>query len=89
METPFTGQIALGILKRHIEHKDEVVDGLRSTGQNCPFVAYTSKDKNGTVYKDLLLEGEVLVRGAIIKMNNEKLINIVFNMYSTELDGKH
>jgi len=87
METPFTGQIALGILKRHIEHKDEVVDGLRSTGQNCPFVAYPSKDKNGTVYRDLLLGGEVLVRGAIIEMNNEKLINIVFNMYSTELDA--
>lgn len=87
LEQPFTGKVAIAIVKRHVEHRNEVVDGLRSTGHRCPFVAYTS-NKNDTTYEELDLDGEVRAHGAILNMRNEKIINIVFNMFSTETDGK-
>jgi len=87
LEQPFTGKVAIAIVKRHVEHKNEVVDGLRSTGHRCPFVAYTS-NKNDTTYEELDLDGEVCANGAILNMRNEKIINIVFNMFSTETDAE-
>ena len=87
LDRPFTGTVVVATVKRHVQHKNEVIDGLRSTGKRCPLVAYTSNE-NETKYEELDLDGEVCVHGAILKMRNEKIINIIFNMFSTETDGK-
>ena len=83
----FTGFMAILIIKRHVNHRNEAIDGSPITKVPCPFTAY---GKNQGSYIKIKIGMEHCEHNAcILKLENENTININFNVFSTDERGKY
>ena len=83
----FTGFLALLVVKRHTNHRNEAIDGSPITKTPCPFSAC---GKNQGSYLKLKIGMEHCEHnGCILKLEDENTININFNVFSTDERGKY
>ena len=81
----FTGWVAMVLIKRHTNHRNDVIDGSPITQRPCPFHAH---GKNATMYLALKIGAENCKHnGCILQLENEDTINIVFDVFSTDERG--
>ena len=73
------------LIKRHTNHRNDVIDGSLITQRPCPFFAH---GKNGATFAELKIGHENCKHnGCILKLENEDTININFEVFSTDERG--
>ena len=73
------------LIKRHTNHRNDVIDGSLITQRPCPFFAH---GKNGATFAELKIGHEICKHnGCILKLENEDTININFEVFSTDERG--
>ena len=73
------------IIKRHTNHRNDVIDSSPITQRPCPFYAH---GKNVGTYVELKIGFENCKHhGCILKLENENTININFEVFSTDERG--
>ena len=74
-----TGDVLVGIVKSHVDHKDEVIDASTANedGHPCPIKAWTNAGEG--IRKTVQFgKNDQLMHGNIVTLEDEDVINIEF-----------
>ena len=83
LDKPYSGEVIVLAVKRCVKYKNETIGTTEG-----PFTAYTTNKDDQTIrYEKFSLAGETEAFGAVLTLQNEIAITLIFNMFSTEEDG--